>query len=153
MNIDSQLKLQAYLDGELKAGQTRQVAEWLDKDPEARALFAELQHTTTIMTGNEPPVKLPVPGEFFWARIEREITARPSPRPRYSWAQWWRVLLPLGAVGLLVALLLPRDAAPGKASSVATLKGMEVETYLPNSQVITFRSESEGVSFVWVDTR
>jgi len=40
MDLDSQLKLQAYLDGELPEAEARAVANWLAKDREAVGLHA-----------------------------------------------------------------------------------------------------------------
>ena len=45
MNFDSQLKLQAYLDGELSPREARRVESWLAEDQQARLLVAELKNT------------------------------------------------------------------------------------------------------------
>jgi anti-sigma factor RsiW len=153
MNWKSQIKLQAYLDGELSARQARPVAGWLARDCEAQALFAELQHTKTILTENEPEWKLPESRDFFWSRIIRQIDrpgpARAAPPPWSSLLRWWKWLAPIGAAAALALLLWPRNPA----SYVAALNGLEVEMAIPESRVATFRSEAEGVSVVWVETQ
>lgn len=158
MNRDSQLKLQAYLDGELEAAQAPQIAEWLAKDSAAQTLFGELMNTRTLLSGNELSPQLPATREFFWSRIEPEIARLDSPGSTSNgWRSifwWWRILVPVGAVGLLVVTLLPMgDPSPAKTSPVAALKGIEVETFFPDTQVITYRSEAQGVSVVWVNTQ
>ena len=51
MKLESELKLQAYLDGELSPRQARKVSAWLAQDQEAQQLFAELKNTKTALAG------------------------------------------------------------------------------------------------------
>jgi len=74
MKSEFALKVQAYLDGELSEREARRVAEELRSEPEAQALLAELRNTTSALRENEPTVALPESREFFWGKIEREIT-------------------------------------------------------------------------------
>src|SRR5687768_2283477 len=73
MNVDDGIKLQAYLDGELTDREARQIAGSIENDAEARALFDELQQTTTLLKANEPELPLPESREFYWGKIERDI--------------------------------------------------------------------------------
>lgn len=75
MNESEQLKLQAYLDGELTGRERAEVAKLLDVRGDARELLAELQHTRAALRGNEPERKLDCSREFYWSRIERELNA------------------------------------------------------------------------------
>ena len=59
MKQELQLKLQAYLDGELPEGEAREVAGLLAQDAEARALLAELKNTRAALAGFEADIKLP----------------------------------------------------------------------------------------------
>ena len=59
MKTDVQLKLQAYLDGELTAAEAGEVTEWLARDEAARDLFGELTATRNAVRGNEVEVTLP----------------------------------------------------------------------------------------------
>src|SRR5437667_753153 len=98
MNYDAQLKLQAYLDGELPEAEARAVANWLAQDREAVALFGELRNTRQALVGVEVGVTLPESREFFWSKIEREIrrqeqTQPLSPPVRFVTA-WRRFLVP-----------------------------------------------------------
>ena len=45
MDYDAQLKLQAFLDGELPEAEASEVAKWLARDREAAALLEELRNT------------------------------------------------------------------------------------------------------------
>src|SRR6266513_3336151 len=78
MKQELQLKLQAYLDGELPDGEAREAAGLLAQDAEARALLAELKKTRAALAGFETDIKLPESREFYWSKIEREIQ-RQSP--------------------------------------------------------------------------
>lgn len=73
MSEHEQLKLQAYLDGELTEKERPEVAQWLDSSDEARQLLAELQHTRNAVHGDELERKLDCTREFYWNSIAREI--------------------------------------------------------------------------------
>jgi anti-sigma factor RsiW len=49
MKVEDGIKLQAQLDGELTASEAREIAALIENDAEARALFAELQQTRSIL--------------------------------------------------------------------------------------------------------
>ena len=59
MDIDAQLKLQAFLDGELPESEAREVANWVARDKEATALLAELRNTRQALAGFEAVMTLP----------------------------------------------------------------------------------------------
>ena len=73
MTIETQLKLQAYLDGELSVGEARQVEIWLAEDHDARSLLGELKNTKAALSSHSANVELPESREFYWNKIEREI--------------------------------------------------------------------------------
>src|SRR3954467_4785574 len=109
MDFDAQLKLQAYLDGELPEAEARDVAKWLAKDQEAVLLLGELRNTRQAMASLEAGVRVPESREFFWSKIEREIGRLEQPqrveqkRPFIFRLQ--RFLVPLsGALALAVVL-------------------------------------------------
>lgn len=156
MNRDTELKLQAYLDGELPDEEAREFLTWLDTDPEARTLHAELKGIKELMAGNELPVTVPESREFYWSKIERAIRqsdsdteVAPSPARRSPW--WLRVFAPasgLACVGLLAASLL---WLPRQPSSLSYLH--ESEAPVDGVSTISFRSESAGVTVVWIQTQ
>src|ERR1043166_9383439 len=105
MDYDAQLKLQAYLDGELTDAQARDVAQWIARDQDAVALFNELRNTRQGMVSVEVGVTLPESREFFWSKIEREIARQEQPQPLRQpvslfgpWSKW---LVPAGAFAVL----------------------------------------------------
>src|SRR5438552_2423041 len=108
MKVEQQLKLQAWVDGELPEREARQVAELVRVDKEAQAIAGELRLARSILAGNEPEVKLPEPHQFYWNKIQREIErlgkAEVASRPA-SWVfSWRRLLVPLSGVALIAFL-------------------------------------------------
>src|SRR2546425_134197 len=109
MKFENELKLQAYLDGELSARETKAVAELVTQDTTARELLAELRFTKNALAGNEPEVKLPESREFYWCKIQREIQrleAPPATRP-VPWFAWWKqkYWIPFTGFAVMVALV------------------------------------------------
>ena len=155
MNRESQLKIQAYLDDELNATERKLVENWLKTDPETVNLYQELSLLRQCIKRNEIPHALPVPPDFYWSQIKQqiskpEIAKNDSFKP--SWLSWvWKALAPVGVAALL-ALLISPNLTPRPVNSVALNSGMEVEADSEDAMIITYRSESEGVSVVWIQT-
>ncbi len=157
MKTETQLKVQAYLDNELSPGDARKVAQMLSSDAEARELYGELKETKEILVENEPVLKLQESREFYWSKIQRGIAAAersPAAAPAKPW--WMRLLVPVaGTVALFALLLSIVDRDPGSRISVSQTLVVpaapmhEVEQSAEVS-TITFRSEAEGVTVVWV---
>lgn len=155
MNVEAQLKLQAYLDNELSSEEARQVAGWLAQDQEARTLSEGLKAVKELLAGNEMGCKVPETREFYWSRIEREInrlTQAGAVEPSGAGASWWlRWLAPLAGAAVLVALLFSADKMnsfwPGSLASL-----QEIETPLAETSAISFHSQEVGITVVWVDT-
>jgi anti-sigma factor RsiW len=149
MNQDFQLKLQAYLDGELAERETREVEAALAGDAEARALLTELRNTAGALAEFEAGLKLPETREFFWSKIQREIQRQdqaaaglPTPVPF-----WRRLLIPAGAFAALVVVGLIgfKLLAPVNDAQAAA-----VETFLTDAGAMTYRDEAEGMTVVWL---
>jgi anti-sigma factor RsiW len=153
MNEEAQIKLQAYHDGELPAAEAAGVVEMLARDPEARALLAELKNTCGALAGQEAEVKLPETREFFWSKIERQIeresAAAVAPRKSF-WGFWgWRGLVP--ACGLVVACLVAVHLAnPGAAAADFT---PELDLASDNMGAYTFRNQENGLTMIWLYNR
>ncbi len=146
MEYQDQLKLQAYLDGELPEAEARSVSNWLAQDREAAALLAELRNTREALTGFELEVRLPESREFFGSKIQRQIERQEAPATDPIQVPWLerlrRYLMPAAAVALLgVAALtiLPRGSG---------LHG--VETALEDSGAFTYHDDSAGATLVWL---
>lgn len=155
MTQQQQLKLQAFLDGELPEREVRELLAWRQHDADADALLTELKNTCQAMVNAEPPLKVPEAREFFWSKIEREIqrldpqaAAAPEPAVFATLRRW---LLPAVAVGALViaGLIAHFYASSGIVETVADADAPLVETTLANSDATTYRDASEGTTLVW----
>ena len=61
MKHDLELKLQAWLDGELPAAEAEEMRRLAAADPQAAGLLAELRNTKAALLQNEPSVIVPEP--------------------------------------------------------------------------------------------
>jgi len=162
MTDEQQLKLQAFLDGELTAGDVRAVEAWLARDSAAAALLSELQHTRSALAGFERPetagasstaaaVKCPESREFYWSKIKREIerttpAAGSAPvRTESLFARLRRTLIPLSAAAVLaiVGLVTLRQYSAGD-------RAIAVNSMLADAGAFTYRDEAQGMTVVWL---
>lgn len=153
---ERQLRLQAWVDGELSPTEAAEVEQWTAQDAEARVLAAELRRVRSWLQGAEVARPVPETREFYWSQIrrgiEREAGGRaPEGQPRSeapaAWWQWW--LAPAGALAAIVFLLLVVSGVGRRSAQLAVLH--EIETPLEQINSITFRSERARMTVVWVD--
>lgn len=148
MKFESQLQLQAYLDGELGDQERREVESWLDFDPEAHALLTELRQTRSVLLGHDSDLKLPESREFYWSKIERAICRQEEASvrtERISWLDGWRRwLAPVGAAVALVAVWV---VSVQMNSSAARMP--EPEVTLVDGNGIAYRDQARGMTLVW----
>lgn len=144
--MDSQLKLQAFLDGELPEAEARAVAEELARDPQGAALLAELRQTGQALAQYEPSLRLPESREFYWSKIQREIerqSTAQSPRSvSVPWrVRWLRFLAPATTVAALavVALLVLRFQSPSDTQFAQT-----------NPDAMTYRDYDAKATLIWL---
>jgi len=150
---DAQLKLQAYLDGELPAADAAEVQALLACDAEAQLLRDELQATKSVLTGGETACRLPESREFFWSKIQREIERQESRAPeleKISWLEWLqRHLLPVSGVALVACLagifVLSLGGSSGQLG--------EMELASDDMGSYTFRDQEQGTTMVWLYNR
>jgi negative regulator of sigma E activity len=147
MKHDLQLKVQAWLDGELPDQEARRMGEWIARDAEASALAAELGCVRQAMFGNEAAGPLGESREFYWSKIERQIQ-REAGAPRADglpWlARWRRFMAPMAgaaALACLVLLAVRQGASPTFDEISATGDGMEA---------VTFHDQSAQMTVVWL---
>jgi anti-sigma factor RsiW len=143
-----QLKLQAYLDGELSEAERRTTAELLARDAEAAALLAELRETRGAVAAYGQELRLPASREFYWSKIQREIErletrdAAAVPKAAVSWLGLLRrALVPAAAVAvvLIAGLLVTRPGStPGTETSIA------------DSGAFTYHDYDAGATLVWL---
>ena len=147
MDWNQQLKLQAYLDGELSEKEAREVEFLLQQDPEASGLAAELRNTKEAVAVFAGEIRLPESREFHWSKISREIQKlekQPDPESvpfRISWVHLLRrALVPVTAVAvvILAGFLFTREASHG------------TETLLDDSGAFTYHDFANGSTLVWL---
>jgi anti-sigma factor RsiW len=148
MEYNDQLKLQAYLDGELPEGEAARWAERLARDQEAAALLTELRQTRECLGGFEEGVKLPETREFYWSKIQREIQRLDTPRPAATatltvWARLRRLLVPAAGLALVAVAALVAAYRSGP-TMVAT------ETAVADSGAMIYHDYAVGATFVWL---
>jgi anti-sigma factor RsiW len=146
MDYEAQLKLQAFLDGELSESEASEVVNWMARDKEAVALHAEMRNTRQAMVGFEVGIELPESREFFWRKVQHQIEGlEPQPvaaAPTPFWVFLRRLLIPATAVAALAvaALLVGRlpEHVPG------------AEIALADSGAFTYHDYSAGATLVWL---
>jgi anti-sigma factor RsiW len=156
MNRELELKLQAWLDGELGGREAREVAERLNSDAEARALVAELRLTREMLAENEPEASLTESRDFYWSRIrqrieqsERETSERPA---QVSWIfAWRRMLVPAAGVALVCfATMLSLNFFQRQSVDNTLANLVEVENPSEHIGSISYRSPAEKMFVVWL---
>jgi anti-sigma factor RsiW len=150
MDMESQLKLQAFLDGELPESDAREVANWVARDKEATALLAELRNTRQALAGFEAVIPLPESREFFWSKVQREIERQESRQPAELqkpslFAQWRRFIVSAGAIAAVILVALIAVGPPGSGSAVT-----EAESSMADPGAFTYRDYSAQATLVWL---
>ncbi len=150
MKVEDGIKLQAQLDGELTGREAQEIAALIESDAEARALFAELQQTRSMLTANEPEFRLPESREFYWSKIEREIERLEVAPARTATPAWLLFLRRnLRAVsGTAVAAALVMFAAVQMNLTGDLFE--EIDNPLDDTSSFSFRSESQQMTLVWI---
>ena len=153
MTEEAQLRLQAFLDGELPEKDASEVAAWLARDSEATNLLAELRNTRKALADYEPALKPPESREFYWSKIQREIQrSEPvrAPAKRTSvFALLRRVLVPLGSVAVLAIVgLLAFQQFSG--SGHGETPRAQVSAMLANVSAFTYRDQGQGMTVIWL---
>ena len=158
INHETELKLQAFLDGELSPGEAKAIADLLESDAGAQGLYQELKVARSLLAGNELERKLPESREFYWSKIQRQIdrvesTQAVGPEESTTPAWWTRFLAPAGvlaALAVFVAVLLLSPEGGGTFLSLDD--SHEIETPLEETSSFSFRSEEAAMTVVWVDS-
>jgi anti-sigma factor RsiW len=152
MNVEDGIRLQAHLDGELTGREAQQVAALIENDAEARALFAELQQTRTLLGANEPEMRLPESREFFWSKIERDIQrfeTAPAAQHASAWTLFFRRHLRAIAGTSVAAALVLFVAFQMNVLSPGMFE--EIDNPLDDDTgSFSFRSESQKMTLVWI---
>jgi hypothetical protein len=152
MKRDEALRLQALVDGEL-TGREAAAAAALARTGGAARLADELRGLAAELRACPPERPLPETREFFWGKVRRGIEAAgrapaaAAPAPgRPAWLRW---LLPAAAAAALAALFLARPTA-GTGEAGDGLVDQELVSLSENMRTLTFHSQSDGLTIVWV---
>jgi anti-sigma factor RsiW len=159
MKQEIELKLQAYLDGELSPRQARKVAGWVASDQEAQNLLTELRITKAALTGAEPEMALPESPEFYWSKIQQAISqaeqAEPQLQPHPVWrffTAWRKLLAPMAGLALITFLSVytftMSDAQDDSKHHLAVVENLSEHT-----GAYSFRSQSQNMFVIWVYDR
>ena len=148
-NHDSELKLQAYVDGELSAQEAAAVHQRLAQDTAGQSLVAELRNTKAALAGSEGELKLPESREFFWSKVRREIERQEKamvPERQMSWFAWVQHhLVSVGGAALLTCVL-----GVMLLHGVATGPLAEMEMASDDMGAYTFRDQQAKMTVVWL---
>jgi anti-sigma factor RsiW len=146
MDQEVQLKLQAFVDGELPEAQALEIANLIARNREAASLAAELKNTRHALAGYEKGIQLPDSREFYWSKIQRRIEAEETRRPALQPVSWLarlrRLLAPAAAVAV-VAIAGFIALRPAGVPSGA-------ETSLSDPGAFTYRDFASGTTLVWL---
>lgn len=152
IEYEIQLKIQAFLDGELTEVESQEVAALITSDSEASALHAELKNTRRALAGSEEGVVLDESREFYWSKIQREIEkAAPvtEPEPGVSlWQALSRLFKPVAATAVVVLLGYSAFLYYGERPSHGG-GATEVLVASADAEAITFHDYSDDTTFVW----
>ena len=152
MTAEEQLKIQAFLDGELPEKEAREVAAWVARDAAATDLLKELRNTRQALTGFEQDLRVPESREFYWSKIEREMQRQQLMEPLSSSPSvrslLHRFLIPASAVAALVVIGLVAGLRVGQ---VQTGPRPETEMAAADSGAFTYQDYANGTTLVWVN--
>jgi anti-sigma factor RsiW len=147
MKHELELKVQAWLDGELADREARRMGEWIARDPEAAALAAELGCVRQALFRQETPGSLGESREFYWSKIQRQIERESSLRraERRPWfARWHKYMAPLTGVAALAFVLLMAVVRHGSQTFD------EVSSTGAGMEAVTFHDQSAQMTVVWL---
>jgi anti-sigma factor RsiW len=151
MDYDAQLRLQAFLDGELAEAEAREAAEWVARNREAAAMLEELRNTCNALAGSEEAIQLPESREFFWSKVQREIQRLEAPAPKSAptslFASWRRFLVPASGLALVFVAALWLIQPVGQSGRT---EAGDIETSLADAGAFTYRDYSAGTTLVWL---
>ena len=148
MDYKAQLKLQAYLDGELPEGEAGELAAGLAQDQQAAGLLTELRLTRDAVRGSEQVRTLPDSREFYWSKIQRAIERAEAPAPQPARASGWvgalrRFLVPVTGLALLVVAGFIATQGTGEPTS-------SMEAAVSDPGALVYHDYSAGATFVWL---
>jgi hypothetical protein len=147
MNEELELKLQAWVDGELSSAEAERMAALVSEQLEAGQLTAELREVKMAMIGADIPRSVPESREFYWSKIERQIQLETRPAPVSKpglMTRWRRFLMPLAglaAASCVAVFTLTQSKPVTNDEFTSTDEAMDTTT---------FHDQSSGLTVVWL---
>jgi len=154
MNHDVEMKLQAWLDGELPPDEAARFLLRAQGDPQAQPLLAELNAVKAALSHNELERAVPSSREFYWSQIQRQIQrqeARNAPAPSFLaslLAHWRRLIAPVAGAALGAAILIV-----SAKQTVSTPAFTETTDTSSEFDALTYHDQSSGMTVVWLKYR
>jgi anti-sigma factor RsiW len=147
MKHELELKVQAWVDGELPDHEARRIGEWIARDSEAAALAAELGCVRQAMFRQEAAGTLGESREFYWSKIQRQIQREAGVRRTEGWpwyARWRKYMGPLAGVVALACVLVMAVTRSG------SLTFDEISSTGEGMEAVTFHDQSAQMTVVWL---
>ncbi len=147
---EKQIKIQAFLDGELPEAEAREITALIARDASAAALHAELKNTRQALATAEQGIVLPESRDFYWSKIRRDIerldVAPAAPAEFSLWQSLARLLKPVTVVAVVVLMggILFHEMGGSRARGGADFMIASAEM-----DAITYRDDSDGTTYVW----
>ena len=145
---ETQIKIQAFLDGELAETEARDIAALIAQDRDAAALHTELKNTRRALTSAEQGIVLPETREFYWSKIRRDIERLEQLQPVQPAPSIWqlinRLLKPVAAVATVVVLGTILFQQLGGRNG-----GGDFLVASADMDAISYRDDSDGTTYVW----
>jgi anti-sigma factor RsiW len=151
MKTEQMLRLQAYLDNEVSSAEGREIASWIARDAEAKALYEELKATKSALAPeNELAATVPDSRDFYWSKIAREIErVEREPAREHTPRPWWvRLLAPVAGAAALALFVFTSISFNGPGRTMATHQIERSET----DSSITFYSPEQKMTVVWISS-
>ena len=152
MTDETRFRVQAWVDGELPESAAADASRLIQTDPAAARLAQELGMVRSWLAAGEAPRSLPESREFYWSKLQRALEGTGTgatatdggPVPSLRWLRW---LLPAGlAAALAVVLYTAKPPPPQNAGLTST----EIDSPQEDWGTITFRSDREQMTVVWI---
>lgn len=150
LDQDVQLKLQAFVDGELPEEEALRMAALAARDPDANALVVELKNTRKALAAHDEGCVLPESRDFYWSKIQRAIEQtlpqEPEVEPVSLLAILRRWLVPTAGVALLVVggFMVAERLQPAAAPAV------DVQMAFAEAEALTYRDYEAGMTVIWL---
>ena len=153
--LNTELKVQSWLDGELPEAEAASVRSLVSQGGEAGRIESEWRRTRSLLEAGELLRPVPESRAFYWSGVARGLESWERRRESEESTEdsWWRrLLIPAGvlaAFALLLEFVVTRETTSPPAGVVLAV-GHDIETPVEAVASFTFRSESRGMTVVWV---